>query len=50
MNYKSNVQLVNVTNNQVNTFNKLGCWLQTFWQFSCFYADYRAKIYLKKNY
>lgn len=45
MNYKSNIQLVNVTNYQVNALNKLGLWLKIFWQFSCYYADYRAKIY-----
>lgn len=49
MNYKNDVQLINITDLQINISQKLWLLLKKFWQFSCFYSDYRANIYFKKR-
>jgi hypothetical protein len=49
MNYKLDIALLDITKNQVTTHPKLWLWLKKFWQFSCYYSDYRVNTYLKQK-
>ncbi len=47
--YKTNANLMSDNNKVLTIAKKAKLWVQKFWEFSCFYGDYKASLHAKRK-